>query len=441
MIAAPTPPLAQRICVVGAGPCGLTTLKNLISAGLGNVVCYDESDAIGGTWAFNEHLERTSVYSSTHIISSKSLTSFEDYPMPSDYPDFPSHRQMLTYFEDYARHFGLMPYIRLQTRVEKASLRADGRWMVTLTASDRASEEIFDHLFVCSGHLRDPSVPTYPGTFSGEMLHSRAFKRPEPFRNKRVLVVGGGNSACDLAVDISRVAAQTCISMRRGYYIIPKIIFGRPVDVLYARLREKPWLPRSILRPMMTRLLHLIVGPWEKYGLAKPKLPLFAIHPTLNLNILSALRDGSVLPRPGIDRFDGQRVHFRNGKSEPFDTIVWATGFHISFPFLDSSVVDWDTGRSPPLYLKMMHRRIANLFFIGLFQPIGCIWRLADHQARIAALQILGRLARPADIEARIKRQDRSPHWQFDSAPRHAVEVDYHDFRRELLQELADAHS
>ena len=81
-------------------------------------------------------------------------------------------------------------------------------------------------------------------------------------------------------------------------------------------------------------------------------------------------------------------VHFRDHTAEMFDAVLWATGFRISFPFLDASSIDWDTSRSPPLYLKMMHPRFENLFFIGLFQPIGCIWRLADHQARIAALQI-----------------------------------------------------
>jgi cation diffusion facilitator CzcD-associated flavoprotein CzcO len=432
--------LGRRVCVIGAGPCGLAVLKNLISVGLGDVVCYDESEAIGGTWVFDERLDRTSVYESTHIISSRSLSEFADYPMPFDYPDFPSHKQMRAYFENYAAHFGLMPFIRLQTRVEQARLRADGRWSITLAWTDGAAEEVFDYLIVCSGHLRDPCVPACPGNFSGEMLHSRAFKRAEPFRSKRVLVVGGGNSACDLAVDISRIALRTCISLRRGYYIIPKIMFGRPVDVLYARLRKWSWLPRLFLRHLMTGLVRLGVGPWEKYGLPKPDGQLFEMHPTLNSNILAALRDGTVLPRAGIERFDEQLIHFRDGTSEPFDTVIWATGFQISFPFLENSVVDWDTERPPPLYLKMMHRSIANLFFIGLFQPIGCIWRLADHQARIAALQIVGRLQRRPDTDARIEWENRLPHWQFDSAARHAVEVDYHDFRRQLFEELANAH-
>jgi hypothetical protein len=420
-----------RVCVIGAGPCGLTTLKNLLAAGLSNVVCYDESEAIGGNWVFCENADRTSVYFSTHIISSKKLSEFEDYPMPADYPDFPSHRQMRAYFDSYAAHFGLEPLIRLRTRVERAVREPDGRWSVTLSGGGR---ETFDHLIVCSGHHREPYIPQHAGEFTGEILHSRDFKRAERFRERRVLVIGGGNSACDIAVDISRVALRTCISLRRGYYIVPKILFGRPIDLLYEKARK---LPRVVVQPLLLALLRLGIGPWDKYGLTPPECGPLEMHPTLNSDILNALRHGRVLARPGVERFDGSMVHFRDRTAEPFDTVLWATGFRISFPFLDSSVVDWDPSRPPPLYLKMMHPRIENLFFIGLFQPIGCIWRLADHQARIAALQIAGRLPRPADIAARISSE--TPHWHFEKTPRHAVEVDFHDFRRDLMGALSHA--
>jgi cation diffusion facilitator CzcD-associated flavoprotein CzcO len=298
-------PNAQRVCVIGAGPCGLAALKNLLGAGLRNVVCYDESASIGGNWVFDESPRRTSVYASTHIISSKAMSGFDDFPMPHDYPDFPSHRQMRDYFEAYAARFGLAPYIRLRHRVEQAALQADGRWSVSVRGPGGVADEIFDHFVVCSGHHRAPFIPTYPGSFAGEMLHSCEFKRPEPFADKRVLVVGAGNSACDIAVDCSRVAARTCLSVRRGSYIVPKLVCGRPVDVGYARIREDWHVPRPLVQPLLRLLTGLLVGPWEKYGLPRPQGRPLEAHPTLNSAILMALRDGSVQARAGVDRLDG----------------------------------------------------------------------------------------------------------------------------------------
>ena len=429
-----------RICVIGAGPCGLTAVKNMLAAGLDDVVCYDESGSIGGNWAFDESPRRASVYASTHIISSKGMSAFEDFPMPCDYPDFPSHQQLRAYFEAYAGHFGVLPSIRLKHRVDRARLQLDGRWSVSVNGPTGTTEEVFDQLIVCSGHHREPHVPTYPGAFAGEALHSAQYKRADRFSGKRVLVVGAGNSACDIAVDAARVAERTCLSVRRGTYIVPKLVCGRPIDIGYARLREEWHMPRPLVQPILGALVRLLVGPWEKYGLPRPQGRPLESHPTLNSAILSALRHGTVRARAGIDHFDGEMVHFRDGSADPFDVVIWCTGFRISFPFLDASVLDQDFSRPPPLYLKMSHRRIDNLFFIGLFQPIGCIWRLADLQARIAALQISGRLQRHADIAARIDREIRSPHWRFLPAARHAIEVDYHDFRRELRRELAHAH-
>jgi cation diffusion facilitator CzcD-associated flavoprotein CzcO len=425
-----------RVCVVGAGPCGLTALKNLNTEGICDVVCYDEGHSIGGSWVFDDRPERHSVYEATHLISSKRMSDFEDFPLPDDFPDFPSHRQMRTFFEDYASHFGVKKFVRLATRVVRAELLPDHRWRVATTGANGAHEESFDYLIICTGHHREPFRPEYPGQFSGEVLHSTEYKRPDSFRDKRVLVVGGGNSACDIAVDVARVAQKTCISMRRGYHIVPKLIFGRPSDLLYARLRRNAPMPKSVLQRFLEALVHLNVGPMERYGLQRPEGRLLEMHPTLNSDILNALRDGRVLPRVGIRSFEGSTVCFDAGRPEQFDVIIWGTGYRIRFPFLDKSVVTWDDSGPVPLYLKMMHKQIPSVFFIGLFQPIGCIWRLADRQAQIAALQIKGALGRPRDIEARIDKEISSPHWRFDKAPRHAVEVDYHDFRHELLKEI-----
>lgn len=427
----------SRICVVGAGPCGLTALKTLLQSGLDNIVCYEESDGIGGNWAFSEDPNRTSVYDCTHIISSKALSSFDDFPMPKDYPDFPSHRQLLGYFRAYADAFKLSPNIRLKTRVEQAVRRDDGRWAIRLIGDGGQIEEIFDYLIVCSGHHREPHLPHYPGEFAGPMMHSSRYRRPDAFRGQNVLVVGSGNSACDIAVDISRVANQTFLSMREGTYFIPKLMFGQPIDVVYAFWRSK--VPKSLFQFVMRIGLYLAVGRWEDYGLETPKCAPLEKHPTLNSSVLEGLRHGRILARRGIDRFDGQTVHFADGRSEKIDAIVMGTGFRTSFPFLAASVVNWDTTKPPPLYLKMMHKDFNNLFFVGLFQPIGCIWQLADYQAQIIASQIKGCLKRPSDLDARIEHEMAKPHWPFHPSPRHAIEVDYHDFRRELLNELASS--
>jgi cation diffusion facilitator CzcD-associated flavoprotein CzcO len=426
-----------RVCVIGAGPCGLTALKNLLQAGCRDVVCYEESSGIGGNWAFTDDPQRASVYESSHIISSRRMSSFDDFSMPRDYPDFPSHRQVLAYFTDYAKAFRLERNIRLGSHVEQCTLDGDGRWTVRVIANGETRAERFDSLLVCSGHHRTAFVPEYPGTFTGEVLHSSTYKRPDPFRGQRVLVVGAGNSAADIAVDVARLTSRAALSMREGTYLIPKLMFGKPIDIVYSFWRGK--IPRPLLQSALKLWLRLAVGKWEDYGLQTPAYAPLKKHPTLNSGVLEALRQGRLVARHGIDRYEGRTVHFADGTQEEFDAIIMATGFRTSFPFLPKGIADWSMTRPPPLYLKMMHPTIPSLFFIGLFQPIGCIWRLADYQARIAALQISGRLKRPPDIETRIRREVVQSHNRFDPSPRHAIEVDYHTFRRELMGELAPA--
>lgn len=406
-----------RVCVVGAGPCGLTAVKNLLRAGCRDVACYEESDGIGGNWAFTDDPGRAGVHECSHIISSRRMSAFDDFPMPEDYPDFPSHRQLLAYFTGYAGAFGLEPYIHLGSRVERCVRGADGRWTVRVAVSGRTRVERFDSLLVCSGHHREPFLPRYPGTFTGTVLHSCAYKRPEVFRGRRVLVVGGGNSAADIAVDVARVAARTALSLREGTYFVPKLMYGKPVDVVHAYWRRR--LPRPLLRAALRLWLRLTIGRWEEYGLPAPAHAPLDRPPTLNSDLLGALRHGRVVARRGIERYDGTVVHFTDGTRDEFDAVIMGTGFRTSFPFLPAPIA----GRDRP-WLRMLHPADPDLYFIGLFQPIGCIWRLADHQARIAALQITGRRRRPTDRDGEGRRPS-------------GIEVDYHAFRRELLAELS----
>ncbi|SHG30088.1 Flavin-binding monooxygenase-like [Kaistia soli DSM 19436] len=427
-----------KIAVIGAGPSGLATVKTLADAGLTDITCFEAQPELGGNWVFRDTTGHASVYETTHIISSKRLSQYSDFAMPADYPDFPSHKQMLAYFEAYAAHFGLARFIRFGTRVLHAAPLPENRWRLSLEGPDGRSEESFDRLVVCSGHHWDPLIPETPGAFDGRVMHAHDYRRAEPFRDQRVLVVGGGNSACDIAVALSRVANRTAISFRRGYHIVPKIVLGMPVDVAYRRLRHLPKWPRQRLLALM---LKLVIGPYKRYGLPEPERRVLEMHPTLNSELLDRLRHGTVATRPGVAGFEGPNVRFADGSLETFDTVIFATGYRTRFPFFDPDLFDFTEALDVPLYLKMMPEAFPTLDFVGLFQPIGCIWPLAELQARIVALQATGRLARPADLERRITHETAHPHWQFERTPRHAIEIDVYDFEKALRKELAEARA
>jgi hypothetical protein len=422
-----------KICVIGAGPCGITTAKNLLQEGLTNITVFEKSGQLGGNWVFDEQNEHSSVYETTHIISSIHLSKFEDFPMPPGYPDYPSHRQMLHYFNVYAEHFKLHPYIRFNTTVEHVTRGEGNQWHVTYRDERGQHQEIFDFLLVANGHHWDPVMPSYPGHFSGHILHSHEYKKASPFKGQRVLVVGAGNSACDIAVEVSRVSSKTSMSIRRGQHIFPKFIFGKATDIAFSKINWMPFWCRQWFAAMVIRMVQ---GKLSKYQLKKPLGRPLDVHPTINSELLYFIRHGKVFPQHGIDRFDGNMVYFVNGKKEEVDTIIFATGYRVHFPFFSKDLVDYGSLTRIPLYRKMMHPEMDNLYFIGLFQPQGCIWPLADHQAKIAARMISGALPRPTHLSDKIKKEIRKFGSHFKDNVRHALEVDYHIFRRQLLKEL-----
>ena len=427
----------QRVCVIGAGPSGIAAAKNCIEAGL-EVVVFEKNDKVGGNWVFDARTGHSSVYDHTHIISSKRLSEYEDFPMPADYPDYPDHRQLQTYFESYARHFGVHERIRFQHVVEKVTRQASGEWIVEfLDEHGSAHTQSFDILMVANGHHWNPRHPHYEGHFSGTYLHSHDFKGVgDAWRGKRILVIGGGNSACDVAVESARVAAKVGLSMRSPQWFLPKFLFGQPSDVFAVRSN---WMPRRLRQWIFTRLLTFLQGRYSDYGLPMNTDPVLAHHPTLNSDLLDFIRHGRIEPRPGIRRFHDDEVEFVDGRREAFDIVCACTGFWISFPFFDTSFIDFQHAPKVPLYRRMMHADYPNLYFIGLLQPTGCVWPLADYQAKLACAEIRGRYRRPADLPSAIRREnDRSPFAQALGL-RHSTEVDYHAFRDVLKAELAQA--
>ena len=420
---------SPRVAIIGAGPCGLTALKVLRQAGLTDVVAYERGDRLGGNWVYSSALGHSSVFESTHLISSKRLSGFSDFPMPDDYPDYPSHRHVLAYFEAYARHFKLNDGIRFRAGVAKAEPLAAGGWELVLEDGTR---ERCDHLLVANGHHWAPRLPEYPGTFSGDFLHSHDCKSNELSRERRVLVIGGGNSACDLAVEASRVAVRVGISVRRGYYIVPKLIFGQPPDVLNARLLL---LPRALRQALQRLTWRVVTGGMAAYGLPEPTHRILDAHPTVNSELLDGRRHGRVHPYPDIARFDGRTVHFVDGRTDPFDTIVAATGFRISFPFLDPRLVDYSDG-TVPLHLRVFPADLPNLYFIGLVQPQGAIWPLAEAQAELVARTIQGRYVLPSDLKRRAEADGTRILQRYAPSARHTIEVEFHEYLKVLRRAM-----
>jgi hypothetical protein len=422
-----------KICVIGAGPCGIAVAKNLLEEGLTQFVVFEKNQQVGGNWIFNEQGTHSSVYETTHIISSKRLSEYEDFPMPSHYPDYPSHRQILSYFNDYAEHFGLKSYIRFNTEVLQVNLLPQNQWQVIYQYENEKHEERFDYLFVANGHHWDPLMPEHLNEFTGTVLHAHDYKRAEPFRDQRVLVIGGGNSACDIAVEIARISPKTCISIRNGQHIFPKFIFGKPTDIAFNTIE---WMPFWCKQQLTRLVLRMIQGRYAKYQLKNPDTKPLATHPTINSELLYFIRHGKVLPRKKIESIEGNCVYFVDGEKDIFDTIICATGYKISFPFFSKSLIDFSKLSHIPLYLKMLHPQLPHLFFIGLFQPQGCIWPLADYQAKIAAGMISGRLKNRVNLLPKIKKERKTARRRYHSSPRHVLEVEYGRFRKQLLSEL-----
>jgi cation diffusion facilitator CzcD-associated flavoprotein CzcO len=417
-----------KYCIVGAGSSGLAAAKNLKAHNIPFDVIEREDD-VGGIWYYGK--PHSSVYRSTHLISSKPLTEFTDFPMPKHYPDYPSHAQVWEYLRSYARAFGLYEHIEFNTSIEKIE-PADGYWNVT---SNKGQTRSYRGIIIANGHNYDPKYPDYPGHFDGLTLHSAHYKTPEVLRDKRVLVVGAGNSGCDIAVESAQNAARTYHSVRRGYYYVPKFLFGKPSDQV-GEISLALHVPLSIRRAINTFLLKMVLGNPQKFGLPKPDHKLYETHPIVNSQMLYYVRHGEIFPKPDIQELCGDRVRFKDGSEEQIEVIVYATGFNIVFPFMDKKYVNWKNGR-PHLYLNIFHPEHDNIFVAGLIQPDSGQWGLVDYQTQLIA-KFIGALTDNPTQANKFRRLKAGPQpdlghgIKYIEVTRHYVEVEHFSYRQRL---------
>jgi hypothetical protein len=376
----------QRYAVIGAGPSGLSAARALQKAGIA-FDGYEASRGVGGLWDIEN--PRSTMYESAHLISSRTTTEFAEFPMDSD-ADYPSHRTLIRYFRDFADHFGITERFRFDTRVTAVERAADGSWMLRAESPDGAVEQSYAGIILANGTLAEPNVPTFPGEFTGEILHTSAYKSAAQLTGKRVLIIGAGNSGCDIAVDAVHHAASVDMSVRRGYYFVPRYLFGKPSDTLN---QGKP-LPARIKQFVDTRVLKAFTGDPVRFGFPKPDYKLYESHPIVNTLILNHLGQGDLRVRADVDRFDGSTVRFRDGSSGEYDMVLLATGYTLDYPFVAREDLNW-TGWSPKLFLNVFPPSFNGLYMMGMLEASGIGWQGRYEQAELIASYLAALADRP----------------------------------------------
>src|SRR5215210_6624829 len=415
------------VCVIGAGASGIAAVKALAERGI-PFDCYEASDRVGGNWVFGNKNGMSSAYRSLHINTSRERMEYTDFPMPKSYPDFPHHTHIAQYFDDYVDHFGVRDRIRFETGVEHAGRRPDGVWEVAL---EGGGTHRYDALLVANGHHWDARwpEPAFPGAdgFEGVQMHSHDYKGDDPefFRDKHVVVLGMGNSAMDIAVEASFSAAQVHLAARRGAHVMPKYLFGRPID----QIGGSTSIPFAVRRRVLAGMLKVAIGDMERYGLPKPDHPLGGAHPTVSDDILSRMAHGTITAKPNIAALSRESVRFTDGSEVPADIVVYCTGYKVTFPFFDAGLIS-APDNDLPLFRRTFHPDVPDVFFIGLLQPIGAIMPLAEHQSSWVADYLSGRyaLSPGPELRADMERERARMFKRYVASKRHTMQVDYDDY-------------
>ena len=411
--------MTKRVCVVGAGPAGLVATKTLIGAGL-DVDCFELSPEIGGHWVIDNPSGRSAAYESLCLNTTRAMSRLSDFEMPADdaHP-FPTHEETRAWLHDYVDHFGFAGQLHLATEVVAARPRDPSGWTVTLCnrADGSEREESYDALLACSGNYWSPKLPELVGDHAGERIHALEYRspsRPCETAGRNVVVVGIGNTGCELACEIAKAgAASVSLSARSGTWIMPKWVDGKPAadsapmmhpeDTVPGFLRFLPeGLRARVFEKLMGVMFRRMFGDrmdrFVELGLPQPPADPLSKRATVCDPLMESLESGAVVARPAIDRFEGHDVVYEDGSRERADVVIYATGYHLRYPYLPEGLVD-TRDEDLTLFHGTMHPARPDLFVVGVSRPTGSFWPIAEVHARLAASLLSGRYRLPSARE------------------------------------------
>lgn len=402
------------VAIIGGGWSGLVACKFMVANGL-KTLLFESSDTIGGVWKYREdNKEIGGVMKTTHTTSSKTATEMSDYPMPKDWFPFPRHEQIYGYLQNYIDHFNIRKNIILNNKIISA-VKSENFWIL----SDQNGKSYQSkYLIVCSG------VHQFPDRFfledkrfseaSLKMIHSCEYKRiTEEYFDKNILVYGSGETASDIATELTHAAKKVVMSVPHGQWFISRYspvhvitnkdsshpLYSFVMDSYSSRLRRlfdpitKPNAGQYVLETWNGKCGHGIEA-WETPA------PYFGQFLNKSDEVRNCVAFGTVTPKGDIKGVQGNTVSFEDGTSEEIDLIIFCCGYKTKFPFFQ------DEKYSVPMndnYKFIFNNDDPTLAFIGFARPVvGSIPALAELQSIYAAKVFSGKLNLP-DKECRTK--------------------------------------
>jgi len=405
----------KRIGIIGAGISGLVSAKTFLEEGY-DVTIFEKKPGLGGVW------EKSRTYPELTTQSNKDKYCFSDYPMPASYSEWPTAEEMRDYLESYAKHFGIIDKIRYETEVINVSRKADDQpgWIVNVRGKDLngllSKEETheFDFAIICNGTFSMPYLPSLPGkeefTASGGLvLHSTDFNDNSMIAGKRVVVVGIGKSACDIASLAANTAKECTLVFRQALWKVPRFVLEL-VNSKYVLLNRfsEAWLPYRQMGKLET-ILHSTGKPlvwlfWRgieilfrlQFGLDSagmlPEYPLEKLECSTSVappGFFNNIRASKIKPiKTTIARFIPGGVELTNGQQILTDVVIFGTGFNQGIPFLEEKYRQMaiDEEGNFQLYRHLIHPGIPQMGFLGynsslysqLTAEVGAWW-LADY--------------------------------------------------------------